>query len=111
MNWYYSGFPYSDELYHHGIKGQRWGIRRYQNEDGTLTADGKIRYGGNSRSIQKDFNRLDKERVYTIGDRRKAIAKYEHEMRKLNKHENDKSEEWKQKHQAKADAAAKQKGT
>lgn len=29
------------ELYHHGIKGMRWGIRRYQNKDGTLTAAGK----------------------------------------------------------------------
>ena len=45
MNFYYSGFPYSDELYHHGIKGQRWGIRRYQNEDGSLTTLGKMRYG------------------------------------------------------------------
>ena len=32
-------------LAHHGIKGQKWGIRRYQNEDGSLTALGKIRYG------------------------------------------------------------------
>ena len=32
------------ELYHHGIKGQRWGIRRFQNEDGSLTAEGKQRY-------------------------------------------------------------------
>ncbi len=32
------------ELYHYGIKGQRWGIRRYQNEDGTLTPEGKKRY-------------------------------------------------------------------
>lgn len=30
-------------LIHHGIKGQRWGIRRYQNEDGSLTAAGKRR--------------------------------------------------------------------
>lgn len=29
---------------HHGIKGQRWGVRRFQNEDGTLTASGKNRY-------------------------------------------------------------------
>ena len=33
------------ELYHHGVKGQRWGVRRYQNPDGTLTAEGKARYG------------------------------------------------------------------
>lgn len=31
------------ELYHHGIKGQRWGVRRYQNKDGTLTNAGKKR--------------------------------------------------------------------
>ncbi len=33
-----------DELSHHGILGQKWGIRRYQNPDGTLTAEGKIHY-------------------------------------------------------------------
>jgi hypothetical protein len=36
MNKYY--------LCHHGIKGQRWGVRRFQNADGTLTAQGKQRY-------------------------------------------------------------------
>ena len=30
-----------NELYHHGVKGQKWGIRRYQNEDGSLTPAGK----------------------------------------------------------------------
>ena len=35
---------YPNELYHHGIKGQKWGVRRYQNPDGTLTAAGKKRY-------------------------------------------------------------------
>ena len=34
-----------DELYHYGTKGQKWGVRRYQNEDGSLTLAGKARYG------------------------------------------------------------------
>ena len=34
----------SEELYHHGIKGQKWGRRRYQNKDGSLTAEGRKRY-------------------------------------------------------------------
>lgn len=33
-----------NELYHHGIKGQKWGIRRYQNPDGSLTPEGKQHY-------------------------------------------------------------------
>ena len=46
--YYVAGVPYSNELYHWGIKGQKWGIRRYQNEDGTLTEAGKKRYNTNS---------------------------------------------------------------
>ena len=38
-------YEYKQYLSHHGIKGQKWGVRRYQNEDGTLTIEGKKRYG------------------------------------------------------------------
>ena len=42
---------YGRELYHHGIKGQKWGIRRYQNPDGTLTAAGRKRYYNDDGSL------------------------------------------------------------
>ncbi len=35
---------YESELYHHGIKGMKWGVRRYQNKDGSLTGAGRKRY-------------------------------------------------------------------
>lgn len=41
------------ELYHHGIKGQRWGVRRFQNEDGSWTSEGRLRYGKGEGSFKK----------------------------------------------------------
>lgn len=38
-------------LEHHGILGQKWGVRRYQNEDGSLTSTGKKRYSSDSSSV------------------------------------------------------------
>lgn len=45
----------NNTLKHHGIKGQKWGVRRFQNPDGTLTPDGRERYGINSN---KDSDKL-----------------------------------------------------
>ena len=42
------------ELYHHGIKGQRWGVRRFQNKDGSLTSKGRKRYGSDKDSAKKE---------------------------------------------------------
>lgn len=40
---YYGVCDLGDSLMHHGVKGQKWGVRRYQNPDGTLTAEGRER--------------------------------------------------------------------
>lgn len=42
-----------DELSHHGILGQKWGIRRFQYKDGSLTDEGRKRYGSFKESISK----------------------------------------------------------
>lgn len=83
MNTYYiAGYPISDELYHHGIKGQKWGIRRYQNEDGTLTPAGRKRYGKDLGEYQHNHGIV--RRLATgdyilgakgLGDRREARLK------------------------------------
>lgn len=46
MGEYYSGIFVSDEaLAHYGVKGQKWGFRRFRNEDGSLTSEGRDHYG------------------------------------------------------------------
>lgn len=44
---------YGQELYHHGIFGQKWGVRRWQNEDGSLTPAGREHYGYYGKSGDK----------------------------------------------------------
>ena len=46
---------YSSELYHHGIEGQKWGVRRYQNPDGSYTAEGLKRYGRQTNRILNKY--------------------------------------------------------
>lgn len=48
------------ELYHHGVKKMKWGVRRYQNEDGTLTEEGKKRY---ARARKENARKKKENRV------------------------------------------------
>lgn len=50
---------FSNELFHHGIKGQKWGVRRYQNEDGTYTEAGLKRlHRKDVRWAKRNYNKL-----------------------------------------------------
>lgn len=57
--WKYS-YDYSDHIEHHGIQGQKWGIRRYQNTDGSLTPEGKKHYQNMSDNMKDTKNRAKK---------------------------------------------------
>lgn len=64
--------PYTRSLYHHGIQGQKWGVRRYQNPDGSLTAEGKQRYKAYAKDetvrARYDKNVHDSKTARFVGD-------------------------------------------
>ena len=72
----------SYELQHHGILGMKWGVRRYQNEDGSLTEAGKKKY---DKKAQKYYDKA--ERYQTKID---SISAKNHSLRKVNKLEEKK---------------------
>lgn len=66
MNEKHFGMRYTDSLAHHGILGQKWGIRRYQNPDGSLTPEGRARY-------LKSLNKKPLDTMSTNGAKTKSI--------------------------------------
>ena len=90
LNTYYvAGVPYSSELYHYGILGQRWGVRRYQNKDGSLTSEGRKHYGvkSESSSVKETAGKIGnavktsgKKVANAVGNAAKAATAYSKEQ-------------------------------
>lgn len=66
----------NDELYHHGIKGMKWGVRRYQNYDGSYTKRGLERYNKAEQSYNEASKRLSSAKsAYKSGSGSKTAVK------------------------------------
>lgn len=100
-NMSYYGYLEHSSLAHHGILGQKWGVRRYQNEDGSLTPEGRARYGiaysdyqtgkkfykGKGRYRVPIYTNLDKNGKLKAKKKAESILKYDAVRRSENNDE------------------------
>lgn len=72
-------YNHTDELYHWGIKGQKWGVRRFQNKNGSLTSAGRKRQKRQMSQDAKEASIIKKKKVSEMSNA---------ELRKLNERQN-----------------------
>lgn len=90
-----------EELYHYGIKGQKWGVRRFQNKDGTYTAEGKSRRNKQDDEYDEERERHEQEVAARRGE------KYVRKTKKEREKEDAENEKKEQERRVKEDAAYK----
>lgn len=70
-----------EELKHYGVKGMKWGVRRFQNSDGSLTSEGRKRYNGND--LKEAQKKVDKGKAMVDGVKKTRVkaAEKQHEKK------------------------------
>lgn len=80
---------YPTYLIHYGIEGQKWGVRRFQNEDGSLTEEGKKRYGISEKEANKliELEKKDSAAFYKRLNKNKMYKQFRNKNEDLKRYE------------------------
>lgn len=100
------------ELCHYGILGQRWGVRRYQNRDGTLTAKGKKRYAEDMEKLKNEEKKLKQKqraqaKIEKLLNKQKELEEMKAALRDKAKQLNDESTHKTSSHKSESSTAVK----
>lgn len=81
-------------LAHHGVKGQKWGVRRYQNSDGSLTSAGKKKYDSISNKYNRQLERAHRYNESISSERARNRLKIQRKIERLEEKQSRKLEKY-----------------